>query len=261
MVCLNVASRDRRTFCSFLLHSEHNQIDPSYFRYVETIRISICDRLEGYLGIGQILNFSGSADSTLISASTPSSPLGTVNNALATPVGTPNSGGTPISTTPAVFDALYANSVTADDEFSDLSKRLFLAYYDIYQNTVQTESAMVKDGTVFYKAPFEFGGNKMDGAFNYASLAKRLEAIKAAIEKETNEWATESSKWISHLNSISGNLMRQFEQVREFYRESNVGVVDIELTDDNPFLWNFTLIGKPMRYFVLWAGFLDSENA
>jgi ubiquitin-conjugating enzyme E2 Z len=226
---------------------------PSVILILETIRISICDRLEGYLGIGQALNFNGSTDLTTTTASTPSSPLGAVNNTLATPVGTPNSGGTPVATTPSVFEPLYAPAVTPDDEFCDLSKRLFLSYYDIYQNTVRTESEQVKDGTVFYKAQFEFGGNKMDGTFNYASLAKRLEAIKTAIDKETNDWATESSSWISHLNSISGNLKRQFEQVREYYNESNTGVVDIELTDDNPFLWNFTLFGKPMRYlsFVL----------
>ncbi|KAF9542374.1 hypothetical protein EC957_002109 [Mortierella hygrophila] len=215
----------------------------------ETIRISICDRLEGYLGIGQALNFNGSTDSTITTASTPSSPLGAVNNTLATPVGTPNSGGTPVATTPSVFDSIYASAVTPDDEFCDLSKRLFLAYYDIYQNTVRTESEQIKDGTTFYKAPFEFGGNKMDGSFNYASLAKRLEAIKTAIDKETNDWVTESSSWISHLNSISGNLKRQFEQVREYYNESNTGVVDIELTDGNPFLWNFTLFGKPMSNY------------
>lgn len=227
---------------------------------LETIRISICDRLEGYLGIGQALNFNGSTDSTITTASTPSSPLGAVNNALATPVGTPNSGGTPVATTPSVFDSIYASAVTPDDEFCDLSKRLFLAYYDIYQNTVRTESEQIKDGTAFYKAPFEFGGNKMDGSFNYASLAKRLEAIKTAIDKETNDWVTESSSWISHLNSISGNLKRQFEQVREYYNESNTGVVDIELTDDNPFLWNFTLFGKPMRYFSFCTFFLFAKR-
>jgi ubiquitin-conjugating enzyme E2 Z len=138
--------------------------------------------------------------------------------------------------------------VSQRDEFSDLSKRLFLCYYDIYQHTVQIESALVKDGTTFFKAPFEFGGNRMDGTFNYASLAKRLETIKATIDKETTEWITQSTQWISSSSRMSSNLQRQFEQIREYYRENNTGAVEVELVDDNPFVWTFTLFGKPMRW-------------
>lgn len=70
--------------------------------------------------------------------STSSSPAGSPiaksgSTAFATPIGTPNSSGTPVVSTPTIFEPLYASSVTHHDEFSDLSKRLFLAYYDIYQ--------------------------------------------------------------------------------------------------------------------------------
>ncbi|ORZ09024.1 ubiquitin-conjugating enzyme/RWD-like protein [Lobosporangium transversale] len=172
----------------------------------ETIRISICDRLEGFLG-------------------------------------------TPTASTSAIFEPLYANSVTSYDEFSDLSKRLFLAYYDIYQHTVQKESAVVSDGTPFYRAPFEFGGNKMDGKFGYASLAKRLEVIKTAIERETLEWISQSSQWIKDSTRMSSNLRRQYEQICEYYRENNTGGVEVELVEDNPFVWTFTLFGKPMSNY------------
>ncbi|KAG0358763.1 hypothetical protein BGZ54_010296 [Gamsiella multidivaricata] len=221
----------------------------------ETIRISICDRLERFLGINQPLYYNGLTDASApSSSSSPSSPLNTTSSSstLVTPVGTPNSSGTPTLSTPALYEPLtplYSSSVSASDEFSDLSKRLFLAYYDIYQHTVQTESAIVKDGTPFYKAPFEFGGNKMDGTFNYASLAKRLEVIKTTIEKETSEWITQSSQWISTSSRMSSNLRRQFEQIREYYRENNTGGVEVELVDDNPFVWTFTLFGKPMSNY------------
>ncbi|KAF9363724.1 hypothetical protein BGX34_003452 [Mortierella sp. NVP85] len=217
----------------------------------ETIRISVCDRLESFLGINQPTFYNTVTDAC--SSSAPTSPLSTTSasatGAPATPVGTPNSLGTPTSLTPAIFEPLYASSVSASDEFSDLSKRLFLAYYDIYQNTVQTESTQVKDGTLFYKAPFEFGGNKMDGSFNYASLAKRLEVIKRAIDGETSSWISQSSQWISNSSRMSSNLRRQFEQIREFYRENNNGAVEVELVDDNPFVWTFTLFGKPMSNY------------
>lgn len=224
----------------------HTQ-DTLFWR-LETIRISVCDRLESFLGINQTTFYNTMTDAC--SSSSPTSPLSTssASGAPATPVGTPNSSGTPTATTPTVFEPLYAPSVSASDEFGDLSKRLFLAYYDIYQNTVQTESAQVKDGTSFYKAPFEFGGNKMDGSFNYTSLVKRLEVIKRAVDKETSDWITQSSQWISNSSRMSSNLRRQFEQIREYYRESNTGAtVEVELVDDNPFVWNFTLFGKPMR--------------
>ncbi|KAF9349398.1 hypothetical protein BGX26_012295 [Mortierella sp. AD094] len=215
----------------------------------ETIRISVCDRLERFLGMNQPYFFNTLSDTS--SSSTPSSPPSTMSasSALATPIGTPNSSGTPTSSTPAIFEPIYASTVTANDEFSDLSKRLFLAYYDIYQNTVQTESAIVKDGTTFMKASFEFGGNKMEGTFNYASLKKRLESIKLAIDKETSDWIGQSSRWISTSSRMSSNLKRQFEQIREYYRENNTGAVEVELVDDNPFIWTFTLFGKPMSNY------------
>ncbi|KAF9199041.1 hypothetical protein BGZ49_010883 [Haplosporangium sp. Z 27] len=216
----------------------------------ETIRISICDRLERFLGMNQPFFINTLTDATS-SSSSPSSPpnIMSASSALATPIGTPNSSGTPTPTTPAVFEPIYATTVTANDEFSDLSKRLFLSYYDIYQNTVQTESSVVKDGDSFVKTPFEFGGNKMEGTFNYASLKKRLEIIKTAIDKETTEWIAQSNSWISTSSRMSSNLKRQFEQIREYYRENNTSAVEVELVDGNPFVWTFTLFGKPMSNY------------
>ncbi|KAF9192393.1 hypothetical protein BGZ50_008523 [Haplosporangium sp. Z 11] len=212
-----------------------------------------CTLLEGFLGINQTLTFNAPTDTISSSSSTPSSPSTAAhsNNALATPVGTPNYSGTPTLSPPVLahIESLYATTVTANDEFCDLSKRLFLSYYDIYLHIVQTESALVKDGTGFYKAPFEYGDNKMDGTFNYASLAKRLKVIKDAIEKETTDWIEQSSQWISSATRMSSNLKRQYEQIVEYYRESNTGGVDVELVDGNPFVWNFTLFGKPMSNY------------
>ncbi|KAG0309367.1 hypothetical protein BGZ98_003162 [Dissophora globulifera] len=238
------------------MEKDKNKLEP-YNQKIrhETIRISVCDRLESFLGINQPVYYSAlgetSSSSSSSSASSPSSPPNSLapSVALATPVGTPNSSGTPTQPMPALFEPLYASTVTANDEFSDLSKRLFLAYYDIYQHTVSTESAQVKDGTTFYKASFEFGGNRMDGTFNYASLAKRLEAIKQAIDKETTDWVSQSTQWISNSSRMSSNLRSQFEQIREYYRENNTGGVEVELIDDNPFVWTFTLFGKPMSNY------------
>ncbi|KAF9328721.1 hypothetical protein BG006_008137 [Podila minutissima] len=216
----------------------------------ETIRISICDRLEGFLGIGQKVLLNGQSPDMSTSSSPAGSPIAkSGSTAFATPVGTPNSSGTPVVSTPTIFEPLYASTVSHKDEFSDLSKRLFLAYYDIYQHNIEVESKKVADGTAFYKAPFEFGGNKMDGTFGYTSLAKRLEVIKAAIERETTEWIAESAEWIKSSSRMSSNLLRQYEQIREYYRENNAGGVEVELVDNNPFVWAFTIIGKPMSNY------------
>jgi len=197
--------------------------------------------------------FNGSSDATSSSSSSPPSPPTVTpsgNNALATPVGTPNSSAvfaTGTQTKPPVFESLYSNYVTPSDEFSDLSKYLFLAYYDIYQNTVKTESATITDGTPFYVAPFEFGGNRMEGTYRYATLAKRLEVIRQTIEKETQDWIKMSHQWIASSSRMSSNLARQFEQIREYYRENDTGGVEVQLVDNNPFVWTFTIFGKPMR--------------
>ena len=125
-----------------------------------------------------------------------------------------------------------------------------MAYYDIYQNTVKTESAIVKDGSSFYVASFEFTGNRMDGTFKYGSLAKRLENIHNAIEKETQDWIQQSEQWIASSSRMSSNLECQFEQIREYYRENDTGGVEVQLVDNNPFVWTFTIFGKPMRYGI-----------
>ncbi|KAF9582140.1 hypothetical protein BGW38_000592 [Lunasporangiospora selenospora] len=221
----------------------------------ETIRISICDRLESFLGINQnapLITYGSTSSTESGTSSSPSSSPNTTSGSttLVTPVGTPNSSGTPSSTSATFLcEPVYASSVSPSDEFCDLSKRLFLTYYDIYQNTVQTELALIKDGTGFYKAPFEYGGNKMDGNFNYTSLSKRLEIIKRAIDQETVDWIAQSKEWISSSSRMSSNLRRQLEQIQEYNREnSNVGI-QIELCDDNPFVWTFTLFGKPMSNY------------
>ncbi|KAF9417833.1 hypothetical protein BGZ94_009853 [Podila epigama] len=215
----------------------------------ETIRISVCDRLEAFLGIGPKYLMSGQSPEMSASSSPAGSPSVSISNAFATPIGTPNSSGTPVVASSMTFEPLYAATVSANDEFSDLSKRLFLAYYDIYQHTVEVESKKVAEGTPFYKAPFEFGGNKMDGSFYYASLAKRLEAIKIALEDETSDWIKESTRWIKNSSRMSSNLHRQYEQIREYYLENNTGGIELELVDNNPFVWTFTIIGKPMSNY------------
>jgi len=42
------------------------------------------------------------------------------------------------------------------------------------------------------------------------------------------------------------NLRRQFEQTVEHYKKLDTVTVDLELEDDNPFVWKLTLFGRPM---------------
>ncbi|KAG0240252.1 hypothetical protein BGW41_007091 [Actinomortierella wolfii] len=218
----------------------------------ETIRISVCDRLESYLNITAPIVTpaeSSSPSSSPVQQGSPKTP----ETGLTTPASTPVSktttngsgGGTTTWQSP---EPLYASNSVQGAEFSDLSKRLFLCYYDIYQDIVERESQRIKDGTEFYKAAFEFGGNKMDGKFNYASLRSRLVRIKEAINEETSKWVQSSKEWIETSN-ITSNLQRQFEQIREYYRENDNGGIEVELVNDNPYEWNFTLFGPPMSNY------------
>lgn len=260
----------------------------------ETIRISICDRLENFLKIksqkpsNTISNPSASTSkhtlssiySPVVSVSSPA-PAGAIQfghtssiisahpvdmsamsvashmpapaaaAAAATVVATPP----PLPGTSASFPwgALphpkYVSHHTVGPEFEDLSKRLFLCYYETYLEIVEAESQKVADGIHFKKMPFEGMGNSMDGNFNYTSLRTRLAQIHEAILAETDRWLQESKALIASDITSAANLKRQFEQAKEWFKDKSDYVVEVDLLDGNPFVWDCVVFGKPMSQY------------
>ncbi|KAI1758768.1 UBC-like protein [Hypoxylon sp. FL1150] len=181
----------------------------------ETLRISIIQRLEDYLGIAA---------------------NGTV--------------------TPASERELYDLDMDDDElemedsavpwePFKDLCKRRFLWYYDSYLETIKKAKEEVKDGQPFARMPFEGASNTMDGKFNYTELEQRIRKIKAALDAETETWAMEGVSPKMRDTTVAVNLTRQCEQIKESYKRSDVPN-NVELVDNNPFVWNLTYFGRPM---------------
>ncbi|KAF2201119.1 UBC-like protein [Delitschia confertaspora ATCC 74209] len=175
----------------------------------ETLRISVIERLEDYLGIGQ-----------------ERVPGVTVHN----------------------VEEDYKNGTEKLFEpFKDLCKRRFLWYYESYLQSIEREAKRHKDGDRFEKMPFEGPGNSMDGTFQYSSLKERLQAVYEKLNEETLSWAIEGQTTVQKEMSIASNLQRQFEQIVENYKENNDSItLDLELVDKNPFVWQLVIFGRPM---------------
>ncbi|KAI9730167.1 MAG: hypothetical protein M1818_008261 [Claussenomyces sp. TS43310] len=185
----------------------------------ETIRISVIQKLEEYLGI---------------------LPNGVwVNENLASSR----------SVTPDAIDDL---DTTGDESsvawfpFKDFCKRRFIWYYDSYLLAISKAKEGVKDGQQFIRMPFEGQGNDMSGKFNYGELERRLKTIKTVLDKETQRWPAEALTAKTKDTGVWVNLQRQYEQVVEAYKRDPSKTLDIELVDKNPFEWSITIFGRPM---------------
>ncbi|KAJ3112633.1 hypothetical protein HDU96_004355 [Phlyctochytrium bullatum] len=187
----------------------------------ETLRVSLCDRLEQMLGLD--VKKDAAASKTVIAKP---------------------------------FCVCREKS-----PFEDLCKRFFLLYYDIYVDVIDKEVAKgIKDGQVFVRNQFEGGSNSMDGQFNYHSIRERLREIQQEISTESDAWvrfvtltvtyvhyARMSPEWIAEDTTTASNLKSQFDQIvesREF--ESHM---TLELQDRNPFVWIVTIIGVLGTHF------------
>ncbi|KAK0672888.1 small conjugating protein ligase [Cercophora samala] len=176
----------------------------------ETLRISVIQRLEEYLGM--------------------------------------DAGGSIQPTVPSEYD-LDMDTLDEDSSpflpFKDLCKRRFLWYYDSYLTAIQKGKEETKDGQSFARMPFEGVSNSMEGKFNYTELERRLRNIKKALDEETDRWAAEGMEAKTKETTVAVNLYRQFEQVVESFKRADLPH-SIELVDNNPFIWAVTYFGKPM---------------
>ncbi|TVY80457.1 Ubiquitin-conjugating enzyme E2 Z [Lachnellula suecica] len=182
----------------------------------ESLRISVIQRLEEYLGI---------------------SPAGTV-----TPQAALNGDDSEVDDTDIDYDESSINF----EPFKDLCKRRFLWYYDSYLLAISKARTEVKDGQQFTRMPFECTGNAMEGKFNYTELERRLRFIKSTLDDETAKWAEQGMVIKKREGTAAANLQRQYEQVVEAYKRNKSVTLDIELVDDNPFVWAITYFGRPM---------------
>jgi ubiquitin-conjugating enzyme E2 Z len=132
------------------------------------------------------------------------------------------------------------------EPFSDLLKQRFLWYYSTYISTCTTNLGLNRENSKFTTMPFENGGNSMDGHFQYTTLLTRLHRMKTLIDSETESWASEGLISFHKESSIASKLARQFEQLTEHHKKTNIHHVCMSLDEkNNPFVWTLTYFGKP----------------
>ncbi|KAJ3410586.1 hypothetical protein HDV05_003623 [Chytridiales sp. JEL 0842] len=132
--------------------------------------------------------------------------------------------------------------------FEDFVKRCFLWYYDIYMDIVEKEIAKgIKDGQAFVINRFEGSGNQMQGTFNYTSIKERLQNIYKLINKETETWAEDSKSWISEDLTIVTTLRSQYQQITSSGELADLMSIDLE--QGNPFIWNVCIFGPQGTHY------------
>lgn len=134
------------------------------------------------------------------------------------------------------------------EPFKDLCKRRFLWYYSSYVLTIEEGIKTTTAGEQFALMPFESKGNNMEGKFDYPNLMQRLANVKTALDEETESWAEEGLKSVSAETTVSVNLKHQFNQVLMCLKESDMPHV-VSLENENPFVWELTYFGRPMTNF------------
>lgn len=175
----------------------------------ETLRISVIQRLESYLGISQVSIGPGPQ--------------------------------TRIPVDPEDVD----ESDLVFEPFKDLCKSRFLWYYDSYLAAIHKGKKEVKEGESFTQMRFEsYGGNSMDGHFAYNSLERRLRSIKAALDKETHSWEAEGLEARKSETTVASNLEHQYVQVVSRIKQRFLPH-DVTLENGNQFVWLITYFGQP----------------
>ncbi|KAK5013858.1 hypothetical protein LTR60_003363, partial [Cryomyces antarcticus] len=77
-------------------------------------------------------------------------------------------------------------------------------------------------------------------------LKRRLGVIRERLDAETKSWAEEGKILAQKNSSLAVNLLGRFEQIVAAYKQNSSAIVEVELVDGNPFIWQLTLFGKPM---------------
>lgn len=132
------------------------------------------------------------------------------------------------------------------EPFKDLCKQRFMWYYESYLAAVQKGATECEDGQQFRRMPFESAGsNSMDGKFHYPQLEQRLKAIKTALDRETEQWVLEGKEATLKGTTCAVNLQHQFDHVVASMKRSDFPHA-VNLENGNPFEWIITYFGRPM---------------
>ncbi|KAJ5157861.1 uncharacterized protein N7482_008961 [Penicillium canariense] len=135
--------------------------------------------------------------------------------------------------------------------FLDFYKKRFLWYLEMYKHAIQEglEKEKNRHRHDFPMLPFEHPGNSMRGTWDYEDLKARLEKLEDCTMDETHNWPIEGLELVKKDVGIAVSLRAQHEQIASGLGRRGEAMVDLELVDDNPFLWRLTYFGRPMTQY------------
>lgn len=132
-------------------------------------------------------------------------------------------------------------------------KQRFLWYLEQYKQTIEEQSQDIsikkQDKGEFPLARFEGGGNEMRGFWDYQDLRKRLNNLENKLVEETLSWPETGLEMVVKDVGIAVSLRGQHSQIVSQIKRITESMVELEMVNDNPFLWRLTYFGRPMTRF------------
>eukprot|EP01100_Stratorugosa_tubuloviscum_P012516 TRINITY_DN596_c2_g1_i1.p1 TRINITY_DN596_c2_g1~~TRINITY_DN596_c2_g1_i1.p1 ORF type:complete len:422 (-),score=153.49 TRINITY_DN596_c2_g1_i1:50-1315(-) len=139
--------------------------------------------------------------------------------------------------------------------FSQLIKHLFRFYY--YQYLAVANANLNLDGRDFFITRFESICNCAKGKFNYATIIRDINNIKAALDEETESWKNEGL--VITRNQSGRKYLKLLEEADKFesgkYDVANVSCGPA--SKDNLFHWNISIVGPEGSMWE--SGFFNVE--
>ncbi|KAM3419260.1 hypothetical protein BST61_g5198 [Cercospora zeina] len=210
----------------------------------ETLRVSVCQRLESLLQIPPEKTEPALKKFKVSHAEeppeSPKSPLASGTNGTSTPASVHE------YDAEATYNALEQGQW---DPFADLIKRRFLWYYDTYTRAIDMFSGAQRDGAAFKRMEFEYPPNSMEGHFGYKNLKGRMETILARLDEEAQSWEQQGAQQVVNATQLATQLAFQFKQLQDKWNKGSYAGCHMEISlpnPKNPFLWHLTLFGEPM---------------
>lgn len=135
--------------------------------------------------------------------------------------------------------------------FIDYCKKRFLWYRDHYKQVVQhgIDTHRSRHHQEFPLLPFESGSNRMCGEWDFVDLLSRIQTLESIMMQEITGWPSAGLTLDRAESGLAASLRAQHEQVSMELKDSIGDAFDLTLVDNNPFLWLFTIFGRPMTQY------------
>ncbi|KAJ5404490.1 hypothetical protein N7509_004361 [Penicillium cosmopolitanum] len=89
----------------------------------------------------------------------------------------------------------------------------------------------------------------MRGFWDYQDLRKRLNNLENKLVEETLSWPETGLEMVVKDVGIAVSLRGQHSQIVSQIKRITESMVELEMVNDNPFLWRLTYFGRPMTRF------------